>query len=219
MGSVLGDLLPLAVGVAISPIPIVAAILMILSRNAAGSGTGFALGWVCGIAVVTIVFVALSGMLGGSGDRQASTAGSWIKVGLGVALLALAAAQWRRRSDTDPPGWMRAIDSFTTIKAAGLGVLLSAVNPKNMLLCVSAGVTIGSSDLATGEKAVAVAVFTVLAAASVLMVVLSYAVAADRLRESLDRTRQWLQANNHAVMAIVLLVMGAAVIGKGIGGL
>ncbi|MFE6862423.1 GAP family protein [Nocardia sp. NPDC057668] len=219
MGSVLGDLLPLAVGVAISPIPIVAAILMILSRNASGTGTGFALGWVAGIAVVTTVIVALSGVLGGSQDREPSTAESWIKIALGVALVALAAAQWRRRTDREPPGWMTAIDEFTVVKAAGLGVLLSAVNPKNLLLCVSAGVTIGSADLSVGERVFTVAVFTVLAAASVLAVVLGYRVAADRLRPTLDSTRRWLQANNHAVMAIVLLVMGAVVIGKGIGGL
>ncbi|MEV6071225.1 GAP family protein [Nocardia sp. NPDC052001] len=219
MGSVLGDLLPLAVGVAISPIPIVAAILMILSSNASGSGTGFALGWVAGIAVATTVFVALSRVLGGSDDREPATAGSWVKVGLGVALLALAASQWRKHSDEQPPGWMRAIDEFTTSKAVGLGLLLSAVNPKNLLLCVSAGVTIGSSSLGAGQKSVAVVVFTVLADASVLVVILGYAVAADRLRESLDATRRWLQSNNHAVMAIVLLVMGAAVIGKGVGGL
>ncbi|WP_067690453.1 GAP family protein [Nocardia jejuensis] len=219
MGSVLGDLLPLAVGVAISPIPIVAAILMILSRNASGAGTGFATGWVVGIAAVTAAVVALSGLLGDSGERETSTAGAWIKVVLGVALLGLAAAQWRQRADTEPPGWMRAIDDLSTVKALGLGVLLSAVNPKNLLLCVSAGVTIGSSGLGAGAKVIAGLVFTVLAAASVLVVVVGYAVAADRLRPTLDSTRKWLQANNHAVMAIVLLVMGAAVIGKGIGGL
>lgn len=219
MGSVLGDLLPLAVGVALSPIPIVAAILMILSRNASGSAIGFAVGWVGGIAVATTVLVLLSGALGGSGDREPSTAASWIKIVLGVAMVALAGKQWSQRADSEPPGWMRAIDELTTVKALGLGALLSAVNPKNLLLCVSAGVTIGSADLSAGEKAVAIAVFTVLAAASVLAVVLGYAVAADRLRHTLDTTRQWLQANNHAVMAIVLLVMGAAVIGKGVGGL
>ncbi|WP_067813296.1 GAP family protein [Nocardia inohanensis] len=218
MGSVLGDLLPLAVGVALSPVPIVAAILMILSRNASGSGTGFAVGWVAGIAVATTVIVLLSGALD-AGERETTVAGSWIKIALGAALLVLAGAQWRRRADAEPPGWMRAIDDFTTMKALGLGAALSAVNPKNLLLCASAGVTIGAGDLSPGGKALAVAVFTVLAAGSVLAVALGYAVAADRLRGTLDTTRQWLQANNHAVMAIVLLVMGAAVIGKGIGGL
>lgn len=219
MGTVIGDLLPLGIGVAISPIPIVAAILMILSSNASGAATGFAIGWVSGILAATGLVVLVAGAMDPATDREPSTTVSWIKVALGVLLLGLALKQWRDRADTTPPGWMRAIDQLTTIRAAGLGLLLSAANPKNLLLCVSAGVTIGSSTLSPGAKIVAVLVFTVLAAASVLAVVLGYAVAADRLRDTLDRTRTWLQDNNHAVMAIVLAVMGAVVLGKGIAGL
>lgn len=219
MGPVLGDLLPLAVGVAISPIPIVAAILMILSKNASGAAAGFAAGWVAGIAVATTVIVLLAGVLADSADREPSTAASWIKIVLGALLVGLAAAQWRRRADAGTPGWMQAIDALTTGKALGLGVALSAINPKNLLLCVSAGVAIGSSELESAGKAVAVVIFTALAAASVLGVVLGYILAADRLRDTLDAVRRWLQTNNHSVMGIVLLVMGAVVLGKGIGGL
>ncbi|MBF4999019.1 GAP family protein [Nocardia sp. BSTN01] len=219
MGAVLGDLLPLAVGVAISPIPIVAAILIILSANAARAGTGFAIGWVLGIVVVTAIFVVLSGTLSDSQDTQSSTVTAWVKIVLGIVLLGLAAMQWRSRSDTGVPGWMRAIDTLSAVGAVGLGALLSAVNPKNLLLCVSAGVAIGTSGIGGGPQVIAVLVFTVIAAASVLVVVIGYLVAAERLREPLDRARRWLQANNHVVMAIVLLVMGAVVLGKGIGGL
>ncbi|MGH3502089.1 MAG: hypothetical protein ACRDQA_14575 [Nocardioidaceae bacterium] len=45
MGAVIGDVLPLAIGVAISPIPIIAVILMLLSRQASRTSTGFLLGW------------------------------------------------------------------------------------------------------------------------------------------------------------------------------
>lgn len=219
MGSVIGDLLPLAVGVAISPIPIVAAILMILSKNAGGAAWGFAVGWVGGIALVTAVVTLLAGSLGGSGAQEPSVAVSWIKVVLGAVLVLLAVEQWQARGDDSVPGWMRAIDTLGAVKAVGLGALLSAVNPKNLLLCVSAGVAIGAGALSLGGDLVAIAVFTLLASVSVLVVVLGYALAADRLGPSLDSARRWLQANNHAVMAIVLLVMGAVVLGKGIGGL
>ena len=43
MNAVIGDLLPLAVGVAISPIPIIAAILMLLAAKAGGASMGFTL--------------------------------------------------------------------------------------------------------------------------------------------------------------------------------
>lgn len=217
MGPVIGDLLPLAVGVAISPIPIVAAILMLLSKNAGGSSIGFGVGWVAGILVATGIFVLLSGTFESSGDDGSSSV-SWIKVILGVLLMVLAAKQWRDRADSSTPKWMQAIDQLTLPKAAGLGVVLSAVNPKNLLLCVSAGVVIGSGGLEAGGDVLALVVFTVLAASTVLVPVIGYAVAADRLRGPLDSLKDWLQANNHQVMAIVLVIMGAVVVGKGLGG-
>ncbi|WP_024800594.1 GAP family protein [Nocardia sp. BMG51109] len=219
MGTVIGDLLPLAVGVAISPIPIVAIILVILSDRAASSGTGFAVGWVAGIALGTTIVVLLAGGFTGTGDQEPSPAVAWTKIVLGVLLVVLAASQWRGRSDDTTPRWMQAIDELTPVKALGLGAVLAVVNPKNLLLCVSAGVAIGTSGLGAGGKTGAVVIFTVLAAATVLAVVLGYLLAADRLRGTLGRARNWLQANNHAVLAIVLLVMGTVVLGKGIGGL
>ncbi|MFD3463702.1 GAP family protein [Nocardia fluminea] len=218
MGSVIGGLLPLAVGVAISPIPIIAAILMILSKNAGGTAKGFAVGWVAGILVVTGVMTLLAGTLGGT-DSEPSTGASIVKIILGVALVVLAVIQWQERSQTEVPGWMKAIDTLTPVKALGLGALLSGVNPKNLLLCVSAGVAIGAGGLSAGGDLIAIVVFTLLASVTVLAVVLGYMLAADKLGPMLDSLRQWLQLNNHAVMAIVLLIMGAVVVGKGIGGL
>ncbi|MFI6313362.1 GAP family protein [Nocardia fusca] len=216
---VLGDLLPLAVGVTISPIPIVVAILMILSKNASAAAGGFATGWTAGILLATVVFAVLATAVGLSADSEPGTAAAWVKIVLGLLLLVVALAQWRRRADTAPPGWMRGIDSLSAGKAVLLGAGLAAVNPKNLLLCASAGVAVGASGTAVGAQIVAVVVFTVLAAASVLGVVVGYTLAADRLRGALDRGRVWLEDNNHVVMAMMLLVMGAVVLGKGIGGL
>ncbi|WP_280305463.1 GAP family protein, partial [Nocardia neocaledoniensis] len=145
MGSVLGDLLPLAVGVALSPIPIVAAILMILSRNAGGSAKGFAAGWVAGILLVTVIVTLVSGSLSEGSAQEPSAVVSWIKIVLGAVLVVLAVRQWQARADTAVPAWMQAIDSMTTAKATGLGALLSGVNPKNLLLCLSAGLVIGGA--------------------------------------------------------------------------
>ncbi|MFI1239820.1 GAP family protein [Nocardia salmonicida] len=218
MGSVIGGLLPLAVGVAVSPIPIIAAILMILSKNAGGAAKGFAVGWVAGILIVTGVMTLLAGTLGGT-EGEPSKGASIVKIILGVALVVLAVIQWQERSQTEVPGWMKAIDTLTPVKALGLGALLSGVNPKNLLLCVSAGVAIGAGGLSAGGDLVAIVVFTLLASVTVLAVVIGYMLAADKLGPMLDSLREWLQLNNHAVMAIVLLIMGAVVVGKGIGGL
>lgn len=190
---------------------------MLLSRNAKATSSGFGVGWTVGILAVTGIVILLAGSIT-PGDGGGSSTG-WVKVVLGLLLIILAFKQWQSRSDTTTPKWMQAIDEFTFVKAAGLGLLLSAVNPKNLLLGVSAGVAIGTAGLSSGNAVVVWLVFTVLAACSVLIPVIGYAVAAERLAGPLDATKTWLQANNHMVMAIVLLIMGAVVLGKGLGGL
>ncbi|MEV5070080.1 GAP family protein [Microbacterium sp. LMI12-1-1.1] len=221
MGAVIGDILTLALGVAISPIPIIAAILMLLSPKARVTGTGFLLGWVLGIVVAVTVFTLLSSVLP-EGDEDASQPiKGVIQLVLGVLLLLLALRQWRGRpkAGAEPalPKWMQAIDTITFPKALGLGFLLSAVNPKNLLLAASAGVTIGAAGLDAGSIVVVIAVFTVIAASTVLVPVVGYLIAAEKLRGPLDALRGWLAKENAVIMAVLLLVIGVAIIGKGIG--
>jgi len=222
MGPVVGDLLPLAIGVAVSPIPIIAVILMLLSRKAGAASAGFALGWVIGILVVTVVVLTVTSGASNS-DGEPSDAVSWVKLVLGLLLLLVGIRQWRRRpqagADVPLPKWMAAIDEVTPLKAVGLGAVLSGVNPKNLLLCAGAGVTIGAADLSGADQTVCVAVFTIIAASTVLVPVIGYAVAKDRLSQPLQDLKAWLQANNATVMAVLILVIGVALFGKGLGGL
>ncbi len=95
MGSVVGELLPLAVGVAVSPVAVIATILMLLSKRAGSTSAGFAVGWLLGIFIATVLFVILSSVVSTSDDGPSATV-SWIKLALGVLLLAVGGVkQWR----------------------------------------------------------------------------------------------------------------------------
>jgi threonine/homoserine/homoserine lactone efflux protein len=220
MGAAIGQTLPLALGIAISPIPIIAAILMLLSPRARATSVGFLLGWVIGIVVAVTVFTLLSSIIPASDPDASKPIQGVIQIVLGVLLLLVALNQWRKRpkDGEEPvmPKWMQAIDKVSFPVAAGLGFLLSALNPKNLLMAVSAGVTIGSAKLAAGEVVLTIAIFTVIAASTVLVPVVAYLVAADRLRGPLDAMRVWLTRENAVIMAILLLVIGVQLIGKGI---
>lgn len=117
------------------------------------------------------------------------------------------------------PKWMAAIDRFTPVKAAGMGFLLSALNPKNLMMCVAAGTAVGSVGLDRGQEIGALALFVVLAACSVAIPVIAYAVASDRMKEPLKHLEDWLKQHNAAVMAVLLVVLGTVLVGKGIEGL
>jgi len=220
MGSVIGEILPLAVGIAISPIPIIAAILMLLSPKAKATSVGFLLGWLAGILVAVVLFTLLSSVLPQQDSSGSSPVSAVIKIILGALLLFLAAKQWRARpaegQSAAMPKWMSAIDSMTAIKGLGLGFLLSAVNPKNLLLGISAGVIIGDANLSFADAVVVIVIFVLIAGCSVLIPVVAYLIASARMAGPLDRLRQWLVDNNATIMAVLLLVIGVAVIGKGI---
>jgi len=219
MGSVIGAVLPLAIGIAISPIPIIASILMLLSPKAKGTSVGFLLGWVVGILVAVTIFTLISTVLP-DGDSGSKPMQGVIQIVLGVGLLLLALRQWRSRpkpgEEPALPKWMSAIDTMNAGRGFGLGFLLAAVNPKNLLLGAGAGVTIGSAGLSAGSVAVVIGVFTVIAAASVAIPVIAYLVAAKRMAGPLESLRGWLVHNNATVMAVLLLVIGFVLIGKGI---
>ena len=223
MGSVIGDFLPQALGVAISPVPIIATILMLLAPKAGATSVGFLLGWVVGIVLATVVFTVIAATTGLGQSGGPSPAVSWVKVVLGALLLLLAWRQWHGRprpgEPADLPKWMSAIDSFNFVKATGLGFALAALNVKNLLMCAAAGAGIGSAKLSGADTAVAVVVFTVIAASTVVIPVVGYAVAKERMRHPLDELKAWLQTNITAVMTVLLLVIGVTLIGKGIGGL
>jgi threonine/homoserine/homoserine lactone efflux protein len=224
MGNVVGELLPLAVGVAISPLPIIAVILMLLAPRAGGASRGFGAGWVVGILVATFVVVIVASVadIGGT-SSDPSTGSSWVKLILGLLLVHLSLSQWRKRPRGDEPAvmpkWMASIDRITPVKAAGLGFLLSAVNPKNLTMCIAAGIVVAGGNLGGGQEVGAVLIFTVIAASTVLIPVIGYAVARERMSGWLTELRTWLEHNNTAVMAVLILVIGVVLLGKGIGGL
>ena len=59
MGQAIGEILPLAVGVALSPIPIIAIILMLGTPRARSNGPAFALGWLVGLTLAMIMLKQL----------------------------------------------------------------------------------------------------------------------------------------------------------------
>ena len=128
--------------------------------------------------------------------------------------------QWRGRSgEHETPKWMQAVDEMTAAKGLGLGFALAAINPKNLLMCIAAGVSIGSASLATSGAITSILVFTVIASSTVAIPVIGYLVAADRLRKPLANLKVWLEDNNTTVMSVLILVVGVVLIGKGIGGI
>ncbi len=223
MGQAFGDFLPLAVGVAISPIPVIAVILMLFSGRARGNSLAFSLGWLIGIVGAMAILIAIASTQDLATGGQPSDTSSWIKLALGLLLLVAALRQWRKRpepgADAAMPGWMSKIDSLKPGAAIGLGILLSALNPKNLLLIAGAAVTISQADLGSTDTAIAVGIFTLIGACTVVIPTLAYLFLGAKVQPALDGAKAWLSVHNAAVMTVLLLVIGVTLFGKGLGGL
>jgi threonine/homoserine/homoserine lactone efflux protein len=114
---------------------------------------------------------------------------------------------------------MRALDQFSPVKAAGAGVVLSALNPKNLVLAVAGAAAIEQTGSSTSHQVLAYGVFVLIATAGVGAPVLIYFAMGDRSRELLDRLKNWMARNSALIMAVLLLIIGVKLIGDGISAL
>ena len=167
VGEAIGQILSLAVAVAVSPIPIIGVVLMLATPRARSNGPAFLVGWIAGLALLGTVVLLVSSGANASDNGQPHDWVSILKLVLGVLLLLVAVRQWRGRPRGDQqaelPKWMQAIDTFTAPKALAMGALLAAVNPKNGLLTIAAGAAIAGTGISAGEQAGALAVFIAIA--------------------------------------------------------
>ncbi|MCC4908113.1 GAP family protein [Microbacterium sp. cx-59] len=224
LSPVIGELLPLTLAIAVSPLTIVAVILMLLSPNARRTGPGFLIGWTLGVTIPVVVFVLIASALPSQGDSDGpDVTRAVVQFVLAALLLLLAVVQWRRRPQAgeEPalPKWMAAIDSFTFGRALGLGLLLSVPRPKNLLVAASASVIIAGAGVPIGSEVVAIAVFVLCAVSTVLVPVVAFLVAAGRLRQPMEALRRWLARENVVITTVLLVVIGVLMLGKGIGSL
>lgn len=216
----IGQVLSFGVAVAISPVPIIAVVLMLGTPQARSNGPAFLAGWIVGLAVAGAIVLLIANGAGADDDDGTSSTVGWVKVVLGLLLLLLAAREWRTRPRGDEhgdlPKWMQAIDKFTPVKAAGIAVVLSAANPKNLMMTVGAALAISQTGAATGDEIVALAVFVIIGTIGVAAPIAIFFAMGDRAVKLLDDMKTWLAANNQAVMAVLFLVIGAKLLGDGI---
>ncbi len=215
----IGDLLPSAVGVAISPIPIVAIVLMLATPRGRSNGLAFSLGWIVGLGGVMAIVLLLAKT---ASSDTTDTGVNWVTLTLGVVLLGLARRRWRGRpkkgEETEMPSWVAAVDHFTFPKSLGLGLALSAVNPKNLVLTLAGAGVIARAGLSTGDEVVAAVVFVAVASVTVVGLVLFYLVAPTAASRPLESIKAFMADNNDAIMAVILLILGVKLIGDGMGG-
>jgi hypothetical protein len=223
MGQAIGGSLALAIGIALSPIPIIAVVLMLTTPRARANGPAFVLGWLLGLGVVGAIVLAVAGPADASSSGAPATWVSWLKIILGAGLLLIAVRQFRGRphgEDQAPmPKWMGAIENFKPVAALGTGALLAGANPKNLILAVAGAAAIAQTGIAGAQQAIAYLVFAVIATIGVGAPVVIYFAMGERSQELLGKLKNWMGQHNAVIMSVLCLIIGAKLIGDAISAL
>ena len=223
MKTVLGEILPLVIVVAVSPINIVASILLLFSKRPIANASSYLLGFLFGVAAVLSGVTALADAIGLEPDSNRSRGASALLLALGVWLLVVAVRKFGHRpgpdDQGDAPKWMRGIADFGGGKSFLAGVVVGALNPKNIAVAVASGVVIATAELPATQQIWVIATYACIVSLGVAAPIVTALVLGDRSEGVLRGWQQWLDRNNGTVMAVVYLFFGVILLGKGIAGI
>ncbi|GAB2536496.1 GAP family protein [Nocardia heshunensis] len=219
-----GQILSHAVGVAISPLALIAIILILASPRGRTNALAFVAGWVATVTVVLLAVVTL-GEAAGAHQRDGGPATwvSWFRLVFGLLLLLMALRQLKIHnaweSGGELPPQLRRLDEFRPGRCAALGAILVLSNPKNVIQMAVGGVTVAEGDTSALASTVAVVAFIVIASLGVLVPLGVHYFGGGTAHATLDRWRQWTVRNHAGIMSVLFLVLGAKSLGDGISGL
>ena len=219
-GSVLTELIPLALVVALSPLSIIPAVLVLHTPRPRPTGLAFLAGWLVGLAALTAIFVEVSSLAGGLRDKPPSWA-SWLRIVVGAALVVFGLYRWfTRKRSAHTPRWMQSMSKLTPPRAVGDCRGPDGGEPQGAVhLCGS-----GFGDRHRGPRrhprlAGRASGTSSVAGSTVAIPILAYAVSGDRLDEPLARLKDWMERQHATLVAVILVVIGLLVLYKGIHGL
>ncbi|MET0693407.1 MAG: GAP family protein [Propionibacteriaceae bacterium] len=218
MLSALGQLLPLAVALAVSSVPITVTILMLLSPRRNQVAVPFLIGWVAGMAAVVVVAALGARALPIRPVRAAQTSIGIAEIVVGIAVLVFAGFTWHRAAratEQTDSRWLKAVEQMGPLAALGLAIALN-LRPKGLLLGAAAGLAIAGAGLRGADAVIVTAIYLALACSTVLVPVIVTLLSPARMQPRLVLTRDWLNRNGNHITVVVLLMVGFVILGAGL---
>jgi hypothetical protein len=218
LADAISNSLPMSVGVAVSPIPVAAILIILMSARAGTNAPAFLLGWMAGILTVGLVVSLMPGLITARGEPTQLS--GLTRVALGVALLLLAGHQWKQRPEPEAavnvPPLLAHLDTIGVMQSLITGFLLSAIHPKNLILNAAGAAAIDASMLDSGTQYIALVIFALIASVGITVPIAAYFIARRKAGAMLGRWKDWLIRNNVQVMVALLLILGALLIARGV---
>jgi hypothetical protein len=233
MGPLIVQLVPVALGVVLSPLAIMALVAILLSRLARVNGIAYLIGWAIGICGLLALFLWLFTLLEVQARHEPPLWVALLRLVIGLLLVGAAVWVYRRGADrirrmaaaSSPkevaraatlPGWLQSVSTFRPGRSLLLGVGLFVVNPVDASCAIIAALDIALAPISTGASIGVAIVFAVVGILPIAIPVLWVVFAGAKAQPGLDRIRTWIAGNTHVMNAGLLLVIGALQLEKAI---
>jgi hypothetical protein len=200
----------LGVAMALQPLPPLATVVLLSVERGIRKAWAFFLGEL--VVMLAIGAAAVAVQLGTSRE-SASSAASVVTLAAGVVLLALGGwliARSRRGAGVKEPSWLGRLDRMEPWPAFVLGLFLPTY-----VIAVAAGAHIAGTHPGTTAAVAGLLLFLVVGTSTVYVPIVLAQVVPERSGPARARLREWLVHDWRQVGAVLLLVVGAFLVGKG----
>ncbi|MEI6451341.1 MAG: GAP family protein [Actinomycetes bacterium] len=210
MSDPLVSLLVPALAIAVNPVPISAAVTLLMSARGRRDTATFLATLVVAMAADGLITLFLIGQSSASTSSRIHGA---IQVAFGLVFLALFMLQWRGEPvpPGEEPGWMKLMNKAGFGAAVVLGLALT-----NYAL-LSAGVsTIREAELSTSSAVTALAFFIAVSVVTVAATLILFLARPRWAQVRLARLRIWLMKHSRVILMAVFGLMGALFVAQGL---
>ena len=206
---------PMAIGIALSPGPVLAVIVLLMSRQAKTSAPAFLIGWLLPLLGVGILIIFLPGVVASHGGLSDTT--GIVKVILGIVLMIVAIPIWKKRPKSDDemkvPKMFSEIDKFGMGKSFLAGFLTSVFDIKVLALTASAAAHIHATTLVEyTETIIGVILFTLLASVTIILPIIVYFLFPKKMKLFAEKFKTFLIKYYTIIIVTMLLVFGLVLI-------
>ena len=218
MWQVLGGLLPIAVAVAFSSVPITATVFVLLSPNRNRAALPFLVGWVFGVAAVIILSTLFASSLPELPRIHPDTPRTVLVMMVGATLIVLGVINLRRDSrseETGLPRWLSRVESSGPLVAFAVAVALN-LRPKGLLPGIAAGRALHTASVKADEAAVLVTIYTAIATSTVAVPIIASFLAQQQVEPKLLAARDWMTQNGRLLTSLLMFVIGVVILGHGL---
>jgi hypothetical protein len=217
MGTLVAEVAALGLAVAFtSPVSVVTVIVLLSMPSGRRRALAFLCGWLIAIAAIgAIAIFVLHGQDFGSKRSTPSRAASALEILLGSLLLLWAVVAYRRRKPpkegVSEPKWLSRVEGTHWLLAVAVGAIMLSY-----ALSLAAASEILKANVSGLDAAAAIVVFSLTSIVTIAAPIVIAVAAPERAEQRLAVWKAWLLGNSRTVVLVVLMIVAALLIVRGI---